>query len=245
MASGIEPLRIDPTMEPLPTVLIPGLLGSPRLYSEQIPELWRLGPVTIADHTRDETMAAIARRILAAAPPKFALVGLSMGGYIAFEILRVAPERVAKLALLDTSARPDLPEQSEIRRAQIMEARNGHLLDVVDRAFPTWVHPARRTDQALRALTVSMANEVGVEGFARQQLANIGRADSRPTLGTIRCPTLVLVGEQDGLTPPERAAEIANAIPAARLVTIPECGHMSAAEQPRKVTEALLELLST
>jgi pimeloyl-ACP methyl ester carboxylesterase len=88
-----------------------------------------------------------------------------------------------------------------------------------------------------------MANEVGVEGFANQQLANIGRIDSRATLAAIRCPTLVLVGEQDGLTPPERAQEIANGIPGARLVIIPECGHMSAVEQPARVTEALLGLL--
>ena len=227
----------------LPIVLIPGLLASPRLYAGQVPELWRFGPVTVADHTRDDTMAGIARRVLAAAPPKFALIGLSMGGYISFEILRLAPERVARLALLDTSARPDLPEQSEARRAQIAEARNGRLSDVLARAFPTWVHPSRRADQTLWSLVTAMANETGVEGFVRQQLANISRVDSRPTLATIRCPTLVLVGEQDALTTPERAAEIAGGIAGARLVTVPECGHMSAAEQPEKVTEALVELL--
>ena len=107
----------------LPIVLVPGLLGSPRLYGEQIPELWRLGPVTVATHTRDDSMGGIARRILASAPARFALAGLSMGGYVCFEILRQAPERVAKLVLLDTSARSDAPEQSEQRRAQIEMAR--------------------------------------------------------------------------------------------------------------------------
>jgi len=227
----------------LPIVLIPGLLASPRLYAGQVPELWRFGPVTVADHTRDDTMAGIARRILAAAPPQFALVGLSMGGYISFEIMRIAPERVVKLALLDTSARPDLPEQSEARRAQIAEARGGGLSGVLERAFPTWVHPSRRSDQTLWSLVLAMANETGVEGFVHQQLANSSRVDSRPTLATIRCPTLVLVGEQDALTTPERAAEIAGGIAGARLVTVPECGHLSAAEQPQKVTEALVELL--
>ena len=229
--------------ESLPVVLIPGLLGSPRLYAGQVPELWRFGPVMVADHTRDESMAAIARRILAAAPPKFALIGLSMGGYISFEILRTAPERVAKLALLDTSARPDLPEQTQGRREQIAEAKAGRLLEVLDRAFATWVHPARRDDRALRDLVVAMANETGVDGFVNQQLANIGRVDSRPGLAAIRCPTLVLVGEQDAVTPPERAAEIANGIPGARLVIVPDCGHMSAVERPEKVTGALVELL--
>jgi pimeloyl-ACP methyl ester carboxylesterase len=229
--------------ESLPIVLVPGLLGSPRLYAEQIPELWRCGPVTVADHTRDDTMTGIARRILAAAPPKFALIGLSMGGYVSLEILREAPDRVVKLALLDTSARPDLPEQSETRRAQVVEARRGRLKEVVERVFPTWVHPTRRDDPALRAAAFAMADEVGVEAFARQQLAIIGRIDSRPSLAAIRCPTLVLVGEQDQLTPPERAAEIAGGIHGARLVTVPECGHMSACEQPQKVNAALLALL--
>jgi pimeloyl-ACP methyl ester carboxylesterase len=227
----------------LPIVLVPGLLASPRLYAGQVPALWSFGPVTVADHTRDDTMTGIAKRILAAAPPKFALIGLSMGGYISFEIMRLAPERVAKLALLDTSARPDLPEQSEARRAQIAAARAGRLLDVLERAFPTWVHPSRRTDQTLWSLVVAMSDDTGMEGFVNQQLANIGRVDSRPTLATIRCATLVLVGEQDALTTPERAAEIAGGIAGARLVTVPECGHMSAVEQPQKVTEALVEFL--
>jgi pimeloyl-ACP methyl ester carboxylesterase len=229
--------------ESLPIVLIPGLLCSARLYAQQIPALWRFGPVMVADHTRDESMGAIARRILAQAPPKFMLCGLSMGGYVAFEILRVAPERVAKLALLDTTARPDLPQQSEARRAQIADARGGRLLEVLERAFATWVHPSRRSDEALHSLAVAMANDVGVEGFARQQLAIMSRVDSRPSLAAIRCPTLVLVGEQDGLTPPDRAAEMAQAIPDSRLVTLTDCGHLSAAEQPEKVTQALVELL--
>jgi pimeloyl-ACP methyl ester carboxylesterase len=102
--------------EPLPVVLVPGLNCSARLYAEQIPALWRFGPVQVADHTRDDSMDAIATRILAQAPPRFALVGLSMGGYIALTMVRQAPARVAKLALLDTSARPETPEQSGASR---------------------------------------------------------------------------------------------------------------------------------
>src|SRR4051812_11739998 len=105
--------------EPLPIVMIPGLLATPLLYADQIPAVWHVGPVTIAVHTLDDSVAAIARRILSSAPERFALVGLSMGGYLCFEILRQAPERVAKLALLDTSARPDTPEQTANRHAQI------------------------------------------------------------------------------------------------------------------------------
>ena len=229
--------------ESLPIVLIPGLLASPRMYAPQVPQLWRTGPVMIADHTRDDSMSGIARRILSAAPARFALVGLSMGGYIAFEILRQAPERIAKVALLDTSARADAPEQTAMRRAQMALAAQGQLAEVVEQQFPRLVHRARRADGALREVFTLMAEEVGAAGFIRQQTAISGRSDSRPTLGSIRCPTLVLVGEGDELTPPERAAEIAAGVPGARLTTVPQCGHMSTLEQPDEVTRALLEWL--
>ena len=229
--------------EPLPIVLIPGLLASARMYAAQIPQLWRVGPVLIADHTRDDSMSGIARRILHAAPARFALVGLSMGGYIAFEVLRQAPERIAKVALLDTSARADAAEQSAMRRSQMTLAAQGRLAEVVEQQFPRLVHRERRADAVLRQVFTLMAEDVGAAGFIRQQTAILGRADSRPTLGSIRCPTLVLVGEGDELTPPERAAEIAAGIPAARLTTVPQCGHLSTLEQPDEVTRALLEWL--
>ena len=229
--------------ESLATVLIPGLLASARLYAGQIPPLWRVGPVTIADHTRDDSMSAIARRILATAPPRFALIGLSMGGYIAFEILRQAPERIARLALLDTSARADAAEQTAMRRAQMTLASQGRLTEVVAQQFPRLVHRARRSDAALREVIDLMAGEVGAAAFIRQQTAILGRSDSRPMLGSIRCPTLVLVGDGDELTPPELAAEIAAGIDGARLVTVPQCGHLSTLEQPQEVTRVLLEWL--
>src|SRR5262245_40593884 len=121
--------------EPLTIVLVPGLFCTPRLYSEQLDTLWKFGPVLIADHTRDESMAEIAGRVLAnVGANRFALVGLSMGGYVAFEILRQAPERVAKVALLDTSARPDTPEQLSIRGKQIEQASAGQLMALVEAA---------------------------------------------------------------------------------------------------------------
>ena len=230
--------------EPLPLVLIPGLLDSARLYAQQLPELWRLGPVTVADHTRDDSMAGIARRILATAPPRFALAGLSMGGYIAFEILRQTPGRIAKLALLDTSARADTPEATAVRRTQMALSISGRFAEVVEAQFVRLVSPARRDDAALRETNRRMAEDVGPEGFIRQQTAIMGRPDSRPGLAAIACPTLVLVGEQDELTPPERAAEMAQGIRAAQLVTVPECGHLSTLEQPRAVTQALLDWLA-
>ena len=229
----------------LPIVLIPGLLASPRLYAEQIPELWRAGPVTVAQHTRDDSMGAIARRILASAPERFALAGLSMGGYICFELLRQAPERIVKLVLLDTSARPDTPELSEQRRAQIGMAREGRLAELSDMLFPRLVHARRWGDESLRRTMRAMAQEVGIEGFANQQMAILGRPDSRPGLAAVRCPTLVIVGDGDMVTPPEHAEEIANGIPRARLSVIRDSGHMSTLEQPAAVTRSMVEFLAT
>ncbi|HET9106029.1 MAG TPA: alpha/beta fold hydrolase [Steroidobacteraceae bacterium] len=227
----------------LPTVLVPGLLASPRLFFEQLPELWRLGPVTVAVHTQDESMGAMARRILETAPPRFALAGLSMGGYICFEILRQAPQRVAKLVLLDTSARADTAEQSAQRRSQIELARGGRLGEVADTLFPRLVHARRWGDESLRRVCRAMVQEVGAEGFIRQQTAIIGRPDSRAGLGGVRCPTLVIVGDGDVLTPPERAEEIAKGIPGSRLAIIRDSGHLSTLEQPSAVTKAMVEFL--
>ena len=225
--------------------MISGLLASARLYLDQIPALWRFGPVTVADHTRDDSMAAIARRILAEAPPEFALVGLSMGGYISLEIMRQAGARVRKLALLDTSARPDRPDQTERRRSQIEAVGDRGLEDVIDQQFPLLVDRSRREDAALRSLVKDMADEIGPEAFIRQQTAILGRVDSRPSLAAIACPTLVLVGEGDQLTPLELSRELAEGIAGSTLQVVPKCGHLSTLEQPQTVTRALVEWLKS
>lgn len=232
-----------PSHEPLPTVFVPGLLCTPRLYADQLPALWRVGPVTVALHNRDDSVKAIASRILATAPPRFALVGLSMGGYVSFEVLRQAPERVAKVVLLDTNARSDTPEQSAQRRAQMQTAKEGRLSEVIDMLFPRWVHARRWGDESLKRIVRTMAQEVGAEGFIRQQTAISGRPDSRPELGAIRCPVLVIVGDGDVLVPAEHAEEMASGIPGARLVTIADSGHLSTLEQPAAVTKALVEFV--
>jgi pimeloyl-ACP methyl ester carboxylesterase len=230
--------------ESLPVVLVPGLNCSPRLYEPQLAALWRFGPVTVADHTRDDTMGAIARRILDTAPSRFALAGLSMGGYIAFEIVRQAAQRVARLALLDTGPTDDPPERQAKRRTDIAAAEAGRFGEVIDAQFPLYVHPSRANDAALKASYLAMCHDVGPQAYVRQQKAIMGRADSRPLLPTIRCPTLVLVGEQDVATPPELSEEMAAAIPDARLVKIPDCGHLSTLERPQAVTKTMVEWLT-
>ena len=231
-------------MNALPTLLVPGLIASARLYAHQIPELWRFGPVTVADHTREDSIAAIAQSILAAAPPRFALAGLSMGGYVAFEIARQAPGRVAKLALLDTTARPDTPEQAQARRDRIAAARGGEFAAIPGLMFPMLVHAARREDAGLKALVEEMAQDCGAQAFIRQQTAIMARPDSRPSLAAIACPALVLVGDGDELTPPALAREMAEGIPAARLEIVPDCGHLSTLERPEYVTAKLVEWLA-
>jgi pimeloyl-ACP methyl ester carboxylesterase len=228
----------------LPIVLVPGLNCSARLYAEQIPALWRFGPVSIADHRRDDSMAAIARRILDSAPPRFALAGLSMGGYIALEIVRQAPERVARLALLDSNAQPETPEQSERRKPLIAMARQGRFAEVPDLQFPVFVHRNRHGDAGLRRLVRVMAEETGPDAFLRQQQAIMTRTDARPVLAAVSCPALVLVGDGDELTPPALSQEIAAGIRGARLVVVPDCGHLSTVERPQAVNAALTEWLS-
>jgi pimeloyl-ACP methyl ester carboxylesterase len=228
----------------LPLVLIPGLLCSARLFAPQIAGLWPFGSVTVADHRRDNEMTAIAARILADAPPRFALAGLSMGGYVAFAILRLAPERVVKLAFLDTSARQDTAEQSAVREIFIGLARAGKLGEVVETLTPRFLHRNRHNDEALKRVVREMAADTGVEAFVRQQQAITSRPDSRPLLASIRCPTLVVVGEGDELTPPELAKEICTGVSGARLVVVPDCGHLSTIEKPEAVNAALAEWLS-
>jgi pimeloyl-ACP methyl ester carboxylesterase len=229
--------------EAMPIVLIPGLAGSPRIYAAVLAALWRCGPVTVANHIRDDSMAAIARRILQEAPPRFALAGHSMGGYIAFEIVRQAPERVMRLALLNTQAVPDTPEASERRRGQIARVQAGQYHDVLEGLFPGFVHPSRQQDAALRQLVLDMGDDVGPDAFIRQLTAIIARPDSRPTLSAIRCPTLVLSGDQDNAIPSSQSEDMAGEIAGATLALLRDCGHLSQAERPQATAEALVAWL--
>jgi pimeloyl-ACP methyl ester carboxylesterase len=225
-------------------VLVPGLLCTGALWAPQIAALADIADATVADHTRHDSMAGIAQSILAAAPERFALAGLSMGGYIAYEIVRQAPERVERLALVDTGSRADTPERSAARRELIATAEREGVGRAQELLLPALVHKARLGDKALVDAIMQMALDTGLDAFRRQQEAIIGRPDNRPLLPSIRCPTLVLVGREDALTPVELAQEMADAIPGAKLEIVPECGHLSTLEQPEAVSRALREWLS-
>jgi pimeloyl-ACP methyl ester carboxylesterase len=227
--------------EKIPLVLLPGLLCDAALWAPQVEALSDLCRVFVADLTRDDTISAMAARVLAEAPTgRFALAGLSMGGYVAMEIMRRAPERVARLALLDTRARLDSQEETERRQELIRIAQQERgFTPVTNRMLPLLVHPDRIKDAPLAEVIRGMAERVGVEGYVRQQTAIMSRADSRSDLGRIACPTLILCGRQDLLTPLAMHEELAALIPGARLVVVEHCGHLSTLERPEEVNAAL------
>ena len=208
-----------------------------------MPELWRFGPVTVADHTRDDTMAAIARRILGDAPPRFALAGLSMGGYIALEIVRQAADRVAKLALLDTGARDDhAGGDRRSAAANIALAESGRFADVIDAQFGRcYVHPDRANDAALKA---DLSGDVPRRRPAGLRAPAEGDHDPRRLAAAARRRSAARrwcwSARRTRLTPPALSDEMAAAIPGARLVKVPDCGHLSTMERPEAVTRELV-----
>jgi len=223
-----------------PLLLLPGLLCDAELWRHQLDHMGDVADMTVADFTEGRSMADFAQRALDAAPAeRFALAGLSMGGYVAFEIMRRAPERVSRLALLDTWARPDTEELLSRRRGLIELAEMGEFKGVTPRLLPLLVHEERLEDEALTKEVIDMAGRIGKAAFLDQQRAIMARPDSRPVLDEIDCPTLTLCGRQDALTSPEMHAEMADGIAGAALVVIEDCGHLSPMEKPEAVTAVL------
>ena len=219
-------------------LFLPGLVTDARLFQFQVEDLSDIAQSTVADLTVADTIAELAADVLAHAPQTFALAGLSMGGYVALEIMRQAPERVLGLALLDTSARADTPEATANRR-KAMELAETNFQVVIDNLIPKLVHPSRMTYNSIVDTIYAMAHRVGKDAFTRQQRAIIGRIDSRPYLLKIACPALVLCGRDDLLTPVELHEEMAAAIPGAKLVIIEQCAHLSTMGEPKLVSEAM------
>jgi pimeloyl-ACP methyl ester carboxylesterase len=227
----------------LPIVLVPGLGSSVRNHLGILPTLWRHGSVFVANQTREDSIAAMAARVLSEAPPSFSLIGHSLGGYIVLEMIRQQPERIARLALLNTSARPDTAEATALRNARIAETKAGRYAEMQAENFPQTVHPDRVHDAALIEMSRLTREDSGPEAYIRQQVAIIARVDSRPSLKDIRVPTLVLSGDKDMLISNELSREMAGMIAGAKLVIVPNCGHLAPAEQPEAVSAALDEWL--
>lgn len=224
-----------------PFLLVPGLNCDARVYAGVANALWPFGPVTVANHQTGDRVESIAKAILAEAPPKFALIGFSMGGYIVFEILRQAPERVLKLGLLDTTARPDTEESTANRRRMIALAQKGRFIEAIEQTFPKSVHSENADSSDLYATHRGMAEANGPAIYEQQQEAIIHRPDSRPLLASIKVPTLIVVGEGDQITPPEAAKEMHAGIAGSTLVVVPRAGHLALLEQPEAVHTALKE----
>jgi pimeloyl-ACP methyl ester carboxylesterase len=222
-------------------ILLPGLLCDAALWQPQVDALAQMCRPWVADVNQDDSITAMAARVLQEAPAeRFAVAGLSMGGYVAMELLRQAPQRVTSLALLDTRARLDTLEETARRMEliRLAESERG-FTPITNRMLPLLMHASRLEDRALVEIIRGMAERTGVEGYIRQQQAVMSRADTREDLKRFGCPTLVLCGREDAITPLAMSIEMAELIPDARLTVIENCGHLSTLEKPHEVNAAL------
>lgn len=227
---------------PAPILFLPGLLCDDRLWRDQLAVFT---DATVADLTQDDDVEAMAVRALQSVSGRFNLCALSMGGYVALAIMRLAPERVARLCLMDTSARADTQEQSRRRRGLMAMTRGNRFRGVTPKLLPQLLHPDRLADAALCQDVLDMAERVGRDAFLRQQQAILSRPDSRADLARIAVPTLVAVGAADSVTPPHLAEEIASLIPGAALRVLPACGHLPPMERPDDTNAMLRDWLAT
>lgn len=224
-------------------VLLPGLLHDERAWQHQTASLAGLAQISVGDLTQSASITAMASLVLANAPAgAFALAGFSMGGYVALEIMRQAPDRILALALLDTSARTDTPTTRDNRQAAMKSAQH-NFPQMVDELIAKQIFSAHLGDRSLIELVNLMATDLGQPVFSRQQNAMLNRIDSIPFLHLIRCPTLVLCGREDAITPIGLHQEMVDEIPGAGLIIINQCGHLSLLEQPSRVNEALAHWL--
>jgi pimeloyl-ACP methyl ester carboxylesterase len=222
-------------------LMIPGLCSDATVWHRTIAALDGKIECLIGDTLSDITLEGMARRILAQAPDRFALAGVSMGGMVALELMRIAAPRVTRLALIDTSARPDSFGRGVYRRfANLYVGMTRDFQRTAERSLKSLVHPS--TPEEVRSELVGMSVRVGPQAYVRQNRAVLARSDLRPVLSTIDIPTIVVVGEEDRVTPVHLSHEIQNLIGGSKLHTIPDCGHLPPIEKPHQ-TAALLSAL--
>jgi pimeloyl-ACP methyl ester carboxylesterase len=227
-----------------PCVLfLPGLLEDADAFYDQVAHIQPFRPCLVADLTRADTIAELAKDALKQVEEgAFALVGHSMGGYVALEILRQAPQRVERLALLNTNARPDTPESTENRK-RLMSLAEKDFPAVIQALLPKLLTRKHVAEVEMTGTIAEMALAIGKDAFARQQRAIIGRIDSRPHLGAIRCPAMVVAGREDAIMPMEVSEELAKGIPGAKLAVIEESAHLPTIEKPAEMTKLLMQWL--
>ena len=225
-------------------VFASGQLLTAECWAPQVEALASHYDLIVSDHGRDDTIAGMAARLLSEAPERFHLVAHAMGGFTAFEVMRQAPERVASLVLIATLAPNDGPAQTERRQGYIRLVEDGRFEAVVEERIPILVHPARREDAALLTIVRRMAMDTGAARFLGQQRAIMSRPDSRPSLAAITVPTLLVRGDQDGITTQAHQDEILAGIAGSRLEAIPDCGHLPTLEKPLTTNRILTEWLA-
>ena len=225
-------------------ILLPGLASDAVMWKHQLAALPAELAAHVTDvHTRHDSIEAMAAALLREHPGTLILCGASMGGIVAMEVLRQAPERICALALLGTNARPETADMRRVREAAVDLFEQGRAAEILRANVPLAFHASRADDAALTETYIAFVMQAGAAQLVRQNRAIMARADALLHLGTTRCPVLVLCGDSDQLTPPECSREIAALIAQAQLVLVPQCGHMLTMEQPDFVNRCLLDWL--
>ncbi len=226
-------------------LLIPGLASDAVMWKHQLDVLPPQHHAQVTDvHARHDTIDAMAQALLREYPGELILCGASMGGIVAMEVVRQAPQRIRGLALLGTNARPETDDIRRLREAAIIFFENGRAQEVLRANLPLAFHASRARDTGLVNTYLNFVLAAGAEQLVRQNRAIMARPDARQHLAYVTCPVLVMCGDSDQLTPPECSREIAELVPQARLVMVPQCGHMLTMEQPDIVNTILLEWLN-
>lgn len=216
-----------------------------RLFAAQVAALSDACDCRVFVFREEDSMRRMAERVLAGTPPRFTLIGLSLGGYVAFEVMRRAPARIERLALLDTMAGADTDVRRAARLADIAKVRQGGIEALIPELPSRWLLPAHTGHAELVELMASMAGSIGAAGQRQQQRAMLARPDSFDTLAMLAIPTLVLCGAQDAVTPVAEHEAMAARVPGARLEIVANCGHLSTIEQPEAVTGVLADWLAS
>lgn len=230
--------------ERIPLLLLTSQLCTAEIWAAVAAGLSDAADVRIEPPPERDSIAAMAAALLEAQAGRFALAAHGMGGFIALEMLRQGGDRVVRLALLGTLASADGPDQASRRQGYSNLVEAGRFAEVIEARIPLLFHPDRAGDPALTAIARAMAKATGPGRFLQQQQAIIGRIDSGPHLGRIRCPTLVIGADADRVAPPDTVRELAAGIPEARLAMLEDCGHFMQLEQPAAVTALLRDWLT-